>query len=357
MTTKEAPFKHKWAFVLLWTNGAVAVVELIVFAINPTRSTRDLLGSLAFTFLYANLTSILAALILGWLMEKAVGRGVSPWKVVIPGIVVFTAGGCLLAQSLLAAAGLSSWQHFWLDCYYTLRFAVPLALVFGLGAMTYAMLLARMQAMERELHEKQIAEERSRKLMAEVRLRSLESWIHPHFLFNTLNSISALIAVDPKQAEQTVGRLARLLRASLDMSEQSLIPLAQEIAMVESYVEIERVRLGPRLRGRVEVSPDLGEAMVPPMSVQCLVENAIKHGIVPQTGDGEFLVSASADADGSLHIDVRDSGPGFATSSVRAGHGLDKLVQRLDALFGDRARLNITRQGDYSLVEMVLPRV
>jgi sensor histidine kinase YesM len=358
MTTKVAPFKHKWAFVLLWTNVTVALVELIVFAVNPTRSTRDLLQSLVFTFVYANLTSVLASVILGWLMEKvAARRGVSPWKIAIPGILVFTAGGCLAAQSLLAAAGFSGSQHFWIDCFHTLRFALPLALVFGLGAMTHAMLLSRVQTMEHVLHEKEIAEERSRKLAADVRLRSLESWIHPHFLFNTLNSISALIAVDPRQAEQTVGRLATLLRASLDMSDSSLIPLRQEIAMVESYVDIERVRLGPNLRGRVETPPEFGGAMVPPMSVQCLVENAIKHGIVPQSGGGELLVTASADPDGCLHIEVRDSGPGFTLSSIRAGHGLDKLVQRLDALFGDRARLNISRQGDYSLVEMVLPRV
>ncbi len=358
MTAQAAPFKHKWAFVLLWINVAVALVELIAFAINPTRSARDLLQGLVFTFVYANLTGILASVILGWLMEKAAARtGMSPWKIAVPGILVFTAGGCLVAQSLLAAAGLSSWQHFWRDCYYTLRFAMPLALVFGLGAMTYAMLLTRVQTMERELHEKEIAEERSRKLAVETRLRSLESWIHPHFLFNTLNSISALIPVNPKQAEQTVGRLATLLRASLDMSEQSLIPLRQEIAMVESYVDIERVRLGDRLRGRIDVPLELSGAMVPPMSVQCLVENAIKHGIVPQAAGGEFLVSARVDTDGSVHIEVRDSGPGFTLSGIRAGHGLDKLVQRLDALFGERARLNVSRQGDYSLVEMVLPRV
>ena len=102
--------------MLLWTNVAVALIQLIVYAVNPTRSTRDLLQSLAFTFLYANLTSLLAALILGWLMEKAVARGVNPWKLAIPGILVFTTGGCLLAQSLLAALGFSAWQHFWLDC-------------------------------------------------------------------------------------------------------------------------------------------------------------------------------------------------------------------------------------------------
>src|ERR1019366_8755714 len=108
--------------------------------------------------------------------------------------------------------------------------------------MTHATLLARVQMMERELHEKQIAEERSRKLAAESRLRSLESWIHPHFLFNTLNSISALIPQDPARAEQIVGRLANLLRASLDTSSHSLIPLRQELALVESYLDIERVR-------------------------------------------------------------------------------------------------------------------
>jgi two-component system, LytTR family, sensor histidine kinase AlgZ len=356
MTTKVAPFKHKWAFVLLWTNVTVALVELIVYAVNPTRSAHDLLQSLVFTFVYANLTSILAGVILGWLTEKAVVRGVSPWKIAIPGVLVFAAAGCLLAQSLLAAAGFSASPHFWLDYYHTLRFAVPLALVFGLGAMTHAMLLTRVQTMERELHEKQIAGERSRKLAAETRLRSLESWIHPHFLFNTLNSISALIAIDPARAEQTVGRLATLLRASLDTSSNSLIPLDQEIAMVDSYLDIERVRLGDNLRARVEVPPELRETKVPPMSVQSLVENAVKHGITPQTEGGNLVVIARDDAAG-VCVEVADSGPGFDLANLSAGHGLDKLVQRLDALFGDRARLTVLRRDGYSVVQMVLPRV
>jgi len=261
-----------------------------------------------------------------------------------------------VAQSLLAAAGFLASHHFWLDYYHTLRFSVPLALVFGLGAMTHATLLSRVQVMEQQLHEKQIAEERSRKLAAEARLRSLESWIHPHFLFNTLNSISALIAIDPARAEQIVGRLATLLRASLDTSANSLIPLHQEIAMVESYLDIERVRLGEKLRARVEVPVDLQETMVPTMSVQSLVENAVKHGITPQSDGGEVLVTARADAE-CVRIDVADTGPGFELAGLCAGHGLDKLVQRLDALFGDRARLNVFRRDAYSVVEIVLPRL
>lgn len=355
-TANVAPFKHKWAFALLWTNVAVALVNLIVFATGQTPTVQALLHTLVFTFVYSNLTSILAVLILGWLIERAAVRKVSPWKVLIPGVLVFAVGGCLLAQSLLAAAGFSASQYFWLDYYHTLRVAVPLALVFGLGAMTHASLLSRVQVMEQKLHEKEIAEERSRKLAAEARLRSLESWIHPHFLFNTLNSISALIALDPARAEQIVGRLATVLRASLDTSGNSLIPLHQEIAMVESYLDIERVRLGDKLRGRVEVPVELMETMVPPMSVQSLVENAVKHGITPLSEGGDLLVKARADA-GHVRIEVGDTGPGFDLAGLCPGHGLDKLVQRLDALFGDRASLNVFRREGYSVVEMVLPRV
>jgi len=355
MTTNVAPFKHKFAFALLWTNVAVALVDLIVFVGGPARTTRELVQSLAFTFVYSNLTSILAVLILGWLIEKAALRRVSPWTVVIPGVLFFSAGGCLLAQTLLAATGLTGSQHFWLDYYRTLRFALPLAFVFGLGAMTHASLLGRVQAMELALREKQIAEERSQKLAAEARLRSLESWIHPHFLFNTLNSISALISLDPARAELTMGRLAALLRASLDSSGSSLIPLHQELAMVESYLDIERVRLGDNLRTRVEVPVALQETMVPTMSIQSLVENAVKHGITPQPDGGEVVVTAHAEAS-SVCIEICDTGPGFDLSDLCAGHGLDKLVQRLDALFGDRARLNVFRRDEYSVVEMILPR-
>jgi LytS/YehU family sensor histidine kinase len=209
---------------------------------------------------------------------------------------------------------------------------------------------------EQRLHEKEIAEERAQKLAVEARLRSLESRIQPHFLFNTLNSISSLIAVDPARAEQIVGRLAGLLRASLDTSDRTLIPLREELAMVESYLEIERVRFGDKLHESAAVPDELLDAKVPPMSVQTLVENAVKHGITPRTGGGEVRVIARADNSG-LRIEVCDSGPGFDLSVVPPGHGLENLVQRLDALFGDKARLNVFRRESDSVVEMVLPRI
>ena len=129
---------------------------------------------------------------------------------------------------------------------------MPLAIVFGLGAAVHGSLRGRVELTEQRLREKELAEERARKLAAEARLGSLESRIHPHFLFNTLNSISSLISVNPARAEQIVGRLAALLRASLETSQQPLIPLQQELAMVESYLDIERVRFGDSCVARSE---------------------------------------------------------------------------------------------------------
>ena len=350
-----APMKHKWAFSLFWINLAVAVVVLVLIVGNQISSVRELLHVLTYALVYANLTGAMGVLVLGGLAERFALR--SPLvPVVAVGVIVLSALGCLLAQTLLMEIGFVIPQHFWAEYLHTLRVAIPLAVVFGLGAMVHGSLRGRVQLMEEKLHEKEVTEERARKLAAEARLRSLESRIHPHFLFNTLNSISSLIAVNPARAEQIVGRLAALLRASLDTSNQPLIPLRQELAMVESYIDIERVRFGDKLRGSVKVPTELQDAKVPPMSMQSLVENAVKHGITPQSGGGEILVTASAENSG-LRIEVRDTGPGFDLAAIPAGHGLDSLVERLDALYGAKARLNFLRRDGYSVVEMVLPRV
>jgi two-component system LytT family sensor kinase len=348
--------KGHWAFSLLWINLAVAVVMLIQIVGNQISSVRELLHVLIYALVYANVTGVLGTLVIGGIAERLTARKFPVVLVVAAGIILFSPVGCLIAQALLMAIGFVAPQHFWREYLNTLRIAVPLGIVFGLGALVHGSLRGRVQIMELRLHEKEMAEERSRKLAAEARLHSLESRIHPHFLFNTLNSISSLIAVNPARAEQTVGQLAVLLRASLDSSQQSLIPLRQELAMVNSYVDIEKVRFGQKLFGSLEVPAALEDAKVPPMSVQSLVENAVKHGITSQSGGGEFQVVARAE-NGSLRIEVRDSGPGFDLTAIRSGHGLDSLVQRLDALFGSKAHIYVFRRDGYTVVEMVLPRV
>jgi len=304
---------------------------------------------------YTNVTGVPALLLGQKVVEWLTRRHWPLTAAVVVSVLAFAAAGCLVAQALLMWMGTQVPERFWADYLRTLRGALLLSIVFGLGAFSYASMRERLRQTEERLHEREVAEERTRKLAAEARLRSLESRLHPHFLFNTLNTISALIAVDPARAEQIVGRLAALLRSSLDTTTRSLIPLEQELAMVQDYVDIERARLGDKLHGRVEVPAELRDAQVPPLSVQSLVENAVKHGISPERNGGEVCVSASAE-NGQLRIAVSDTGGGFDLSAVAAGHGLDSLVGRLDALFSSSAHLAVSRREGRCVVEMVLPR-
>ena len=356
VSNDNAPPKRRWGLSFLWINLAAALVVLILVADNQFSGARQVLQVFFFTFVCANVTGILGVLVIGGFAERFVGRKLPLVFVVGSGVVLLTALASLISHVVAVELGWLAPQRFWPAYFHSLRVAMPLAAMFGLGALVHGSLRERLQLVEAKLHEKELSEERTRKLLAEAQLRSLESRIRPHFLFNTLNSISSLVAVNPARAEQIIGRLAALLRASLDSSNRSLIPLREELAMVESYMDIEKVRFGEKLRGSVEVPGELQDTQVPPMSVQSLVENAVKHGITPQTGIGEILVTAAAKNE-SLHIEVRDTGPGFELATICAGHGLDNLVERLDALFGANARLNVLRRDGKSVVEMVVPRV
>jgi sensor histidine kinase YesM len=340
--------------LLLVLNISITVVMPLI-GLGSGHGGTDLLAGWAFGLVYTNVTAIPALMAGPTMVERLAFRRWPLPAAVLLTTGVFAAAGCLAAQTLLMWTGVAVPENFWRQYLHTLSRASLLSVAFGLGAFSYASIRDQLRRTEEKLHEKEMVEARAEKLVAEARLRSLESRLHPHFLFNTLNSISALIRVDPVRAEQIVGRLSALLRSSLDTSSRSLIPLAQELAIVEDYVDIERARFGDKLRGRIDVPADVRDAQVPPLSVQSLVENAVKHGITPQRGGGEVLVSASAE-NRQLTIEVSDTGGGFDLSAIRAGHGLDSLVRRLDALFSADARLNVSRRGDRCVVQMVLPR-
>lgn len=346
------PIGRVW--LLLALNIAITIVVPLI-GWGTGHGVTDLLQGWALGLVYTNVTGIPALIAGPSMVERLASRRWPLPAAVLVTTAVFTAAGCLAAQALLMWTGVAVPENFWSQYLHTLSRTSLLSVAFGLGAFSYGSIRGQLRRTEEKLHEKEMAEVRTEKLVAEARLRSLESRLHPHFLFNTLNSISALIRVDPVRAEQMVGRLSTLLRSSLDTSSRSLIPLAQELAIVEDYVDIERARFGDKLRGRIEVPADVRDAQVPPLSVQSLVENAVKHGITPQRGGGEVLVSASAQ-NRQLTIEVSDTGDGFDLTAIRAGHGLDSLVRRLDALFSADARLNVSRRGDRCVVQMVLPR-
>jgi len=255
--------------------------------------------------------------------------------------------GCLFSGLALSALQLDPWANYWPRFRFAMMFGMVITLTFGLGMNFYQHVRSRLDFATLE-------EERARKLAAEARLSSLESRIHPHFLFNTLNSISSLIPKDPKRAEQVVGKLAALLRFSLHANQTGLAPLGQEIQIVRDYLEIESTRFDSRLRYSIDVPAEMESLGIPPLSVETLVENSIKHVIAQRPGGGEIRVSASV-RDGRAVVDVSDDGPGFALDAVPLGHGLDNLTARLALLFDGGARLEVARDGKYFIARMSFP--
>jgi len=230
-----------------------------------------------------------------------------------------------------------------------------MTLLVGIVTTIYEVLSGRLRAATEELRARQLEDERARQLITQARLSSLESRIHPHFLFNTLNSISALIREDPPQAERTVERLAALLRYSLDNHARGLVPLRQELHLVEDYLEIEKTRFGGRLRFTLDVPPDLADLEVPPLALQTLVENSIKHAVSPSRYGGEIGGSARL-APGCLLLEVSDDGPGFERTSLQQGHGLENLQERLTALFDGEGRLEMARRAGRMVVGVSVPQ-
>jgi sensor histidine kinase YesM len=213
---------------------------------------------------------------------------------------------------------------------------------------------AQMRVSEMQLQAKELERERALKLATEARLSSLESRIHPHFLFNTINSVSSLIHDDPKRAEKMLSQMAELLRFSLDSAHRGLVPLAREMQIVEDYLEIEKARFGDRLRYEIQVPESFSHAGVPPLSVQTLVENSVKYAVSVRRKGGSIQINLVEDG-GRLVLGVRDDGPGFPNHELPAGHGLSNLRERLNALFGTDGGLRIISSEAGATVTVEVP--
>ena len=192
--------------------------------------------------------------------------------------------------------------------------------------------------------------------LALAELKALRMQLQPHFLFNTLHAIGVLIHSDPKAAHLMLTRLAELLRLSLDTASEPELPLETELAFVEKYLAIQKVRFGDRLTVRYALEPGAMRGLVPTLVMQPLVENALEHGLAPHARLGVIEIAAAREGD-ALTIRVRDNGDGLAESSQRmkSGVGLANTRGRLRQLYGDRSRLtlsNIAGGGLEAILEM-----
>lgn len=199
----------------------------------------------------------------------------------------------------------------------------------------------------RNVHRLQIKERQTTKLLAQAReqeLAALKAQINPHFLFNTLNSISATLKRDPQQAREMIAELAGMMRYALDSSSQEWVSLGEEITFVERYLDLERHRFSDRLSAEVDVpeQEDIRETPVPPMVLQPLVENALRHGIAPSENGGTIRVRISQ-TDDTIDVQVDDTGVGpdrtDPLSAESNGVGLANTSARLKRVYGPAAAL------------------
>jgi LytS/YehU family sensor histidine kinase len=262
--------------------------------------------------------------------------------------------GSVAAITALTAVGLVKPELFrdWFAS--SFRITIVMTLTIGLFIMAYETMRKRLDDATLALRTKERDEAEARRLAAEAQLASIESRVQPHFLFNTLNSIAALVHDDPAGAERMTGQLASLLRSALDSTAQPLVPLDQELRVVRAYLDIERVRFGDRLHYDVDLGEGTASTIVPRMALQTLVENSVKYAVSTRREGGSIRVRANA-ADGRLRIDVEDDGPGFDPLNRPEGHGLALLNGRLAMLFGDRAALQIESRPGHSRVTIELP--
>ena len=196
-------------------------------------------------------------------------------------------------------------------------------------------LIAHMASYYRKFRERESRTSQLQTQLEKARLQALKSQLQPHFLFNTLNSISALMLTDVKAADRMITRLGDLLRISLETAGTQMTTLSRELEFVNCYIEIEKVRFEERLKVSIDVAPDTLDASVPHLLLQPLVDNAIKHGISRRVAGGEICISATHDQS-DLHLEVRDNGPGFRepSHSFPGGVGLRITRERLETIYG-----------------------
>ncbi len=232
---------------------------------------------------------------------------------------------------------------------YVSRPAVDLAKIwfawdFPLSVLVFVGLVAAFHALTyyRSARERELVASRLETQLATAHLQLLKMQLQPHFLFNTLHSISALMHEDVEAADGMIAKLSELLRLTVDNGGDHEVPMRQEMAFIERYLDIEQMRFADRLTVDVDVDPATYDALVPSMILQPLVENAIHHGIATRAGAGRLRIACSA-SNGWLRLIVSDNGPGIPDDGrgLREGTGLSNTRARLAQLYGDEFRLEL----------------
>ncbi len=341
---------------VVWVLTASLLVAAVFTWFDPEPTLGGFWHSFVYSVVYAGSISQVA---------EVVFRLAAPFFLHWPGaarvaavmgtLLVATAIGCLIAGLVFTVIGFHSLDQYWTVYREGFRISVVVAMILGGGTILHEQMTQRLEETTLKLRTKELERQRALNAATEARLASLESSIHPHFLFNALNSISSLIPDDPKRAERLVGRMSALLRFSLDSRSSGLVALDQEMKIVRDFLEIETVRFGERLRYEIELAGSFDGVKVPPLSIQTLVENSVKHAVAPRL-EGAHIKVVCVVRDGDLIVEVSDDGDGFEPDSIPAGRGLDNLGSRLSALSEQETPLRIGRDDSRTVVSFTVPQ-
>lgn len=265
--------------------------------------------------------------------------------------LVFTFPGSIMFGVTLAAwiTGAGDWSNpkAWV--------AVVIGLFFGgIGSITY-FLSQRIELLNAEVKQRRMNEMESEKRQMEAQLKMLQAQIEPHFLFNTLANVSSLIDSDPALAKKLLERLNDWLRIALVRARSDSASLGDELEMLENYLQILKIRFGERLHWFTDVEGEARNMPFPPMLLQPLVENAVRHGIEPKIGGGEIIIRATL-VEEVLRIEVSDTGVGLLNKDS-ASTGLANVRARLATLFGESGRLMLEGNASGGVTAILeLPR-
>ena len=296
---------------------------------------------LVISVLFANVVGLTAMVCAVWLFPRLRGRtGLLRFPLLV---LALLSGSVLGSLAVLGAYPLFVFREPRLAVGVIVLNSV-LALVVGGVVLGYEEMRLRLQDALREMREVRLVEARLREEAARAELAALQARINPHFFFNTLNTIGALIEEDTRTAEELLETFADLFRYAFAAADAAPVALRDEIAFTKGYLRIEQVRFGDRLRVAWDVEPESQRVRVPGLILQPLVENAVGHGLAPRARGGRIDVSTVLDG-GGLRIDVVDDGVGLSGDGddlIRDGHGLGNVAGRLRASYGARAALALS---------------
>jgi two-component system, LytTR family, sensor kinase len=275
------------------------------------------------------------------------------------GLIVSTMhsfGAYILEFSIRDLAGVLGDQTVWQVVASIDRLTIPG--IFN-SFITYVIIVALIHGYKfyKNLQDQKVLTAKLETSLAEMKLQTLKAQLHPHFLFNALNTVSALIRKDPRRADNVVTSLSELLRYSLTQTSAQKVDLEAEINFVKKYLEIQQVRFEDKLTTSFHVDESALKIGIPPLLLQPLVENAVKHGIEPSHLGGQISIKIAKN-DGRLEIEVKDTGVGLSSGSsyTRTGIGLTNTRERLVNTYGDRFSFDITNNSPSGVcVSIVLP--